>query len=280
MISLHVQSSGVTTHSVYLCQSVSECASVSLPQQCPSTSQCRCQRQRWNSGLYRRGEHQHGEMHIHHMSFFLLLSSWTTNHCSSFVWIDLLSALRMSLACVSSTSSRCPAAANTGVSTSVSTQPGKQVCLTHWVIHALFLILSFFFPWSISIFPLVLYCVQLYLTVKYGFLLNLKMWCSLVCQYHSLLLSVCLCLQPQTVNSPAEKEPSCVSGPHGASPNKVTPHRKKQITSIYFDSICNFQWAKIWLGFLSVATSDAIKRYTFADLNLGNERVTLKYILI
>ncbi|XP_038570879.1 trafficking protein particle complex subunit 8-like [Micropterus salmoides] len=66
------------------------------------------------------------------------------------VFIDVENINTSEAGCVSSTSSRCPAAVSTGASTSVSTQP-----------------------------------------------------------------------RIKTVNSPAEKEPSCVSGPHDAGPTKI-----------------------------------------------------------
>lgn len=65
---------------------------------------------------------------------FSVLSNLTTNYCPNFVLICLLLAPRVTLGCMSSTSSRCPAVVNTGVSTGVSTQQKRKVGLVHWVI--------------------------------------------------------------------------------------------------------------------------------------------------
>lgn len=65
---------------------------------------------------------------------YSMLSSWTTYHCPNCVLICLLLAPRVTLVCVSFTSSRCPAVVNTGASTSVSIQPRRKVVLAHWVI--------------------------------------------------------------------------------------------------------------------------------------------------
>lgn len=59
---LLMKSPGVASHGVYLCQSVSECPGLRLPQQCFPASLSRWQRQRGNSCFYWCGERKCSKM--------------------------------------------------------------------------------------------------------------------------------------------------------------------------------------------------------------------------